>query len=430
MCDEGAAKTVMTRKLFDIIEQNNPSDIAIEHYEGSKVYSVTGPLQITGLATVKKVKINNETILDNVKILVANKLKHFNIFMGRDLITRTEKFKQPTDLLKAMVQQAEKEVLETSSGEDEKPDNHTIERSHQVQEFEVTRYDTSVSPESENTNITDFLSRLSNENIDNKKYRDFEDVLIAFLDHSVENTEQPESATEQINKPSRITQPDVIKCAEGLSSKPCSENTDEFEVYRQEQANDEDITWAIELVKLHKGKKPAVKEFTNNTRQSFYRNYSSLRVIKDLLYHESKDSRGITTLRFVLPDQSVAPVLKKIHGSTYGAHMGRKKSKAKMLTRFFRPNLRKRIENFVKTCHACQVAKMATTQKAPTQFLQPERTYQIVTSDYAGPFTKKAECNEYSQVMVDQSHNDTHKDVSLEEGGDVWRAKTYNKKYS
>ena len=48
MCDEGAAKTVMTRKLFDIIEQNNPSDIAIEHYEGSEVYSVTGPLQITG----------------------------------------------------------------------------------------------------------------------------------------------------------------------------------------------------------------------------------------------------------------------------------------------------------------------------------------------------------------------------------------------
>jgi len=37
--------------------------------------------------------------------------------MGRDLITCTEKFKHPTDLLKAMVQQAEKEVLETSSGE-------------------------------------------------------------------------------------------------------------------------------------------------------------------------------------------------------------------------------------------------------------------------------------------------------------------------
>ena len=73
--------------------------------------------------------------------------------MGRDLITRTEKFKQPTDLLKAMVQQAEKEVLETSSGEDEKPDNRTIERSHQVQEFEETRYEASVSPESKENNV-------------------------------------------------------------------------------------------------------------------------------------------------------------------------------------------------------------------------------------------------------------------------------------
>ena len=61
-------------------------------------------------------------------------------------------------------------------------------------------------------------------------------------------------------------------------------------MYRKEQAKDEDITWAIEQVKLHKDKKPSVKEFTNNTRQSLYRNYSSLRVINDLLYHEFEDS--------------------------------------------------------------------------------------------------------------------------------------------
>jgi hypothetical protein len=72
MCDEDAAKTVMTRKLFDMIEKDNSSSITIEQYEGSEVYSVTGPLQITGLATVQKVKINNETTLDNVSILVAN----------------------------------------------------------------------------------------------------------------------------------------------------------------------------------------------------------------------------------------------------------------------------------------------------------------------------------------------------------------------
>ena len=44
MCDEGAAKTVMTRKLFDMIERDSPSSITIEQYEGSEVYSVTGPL--------------------------------------------------------------------------------------------------------------------------------------------------------------------------------------------------------------------------------------------------------------------------------------------------------------------------------------------------------------------------------------------------
>ena len=51
MCDEGAARTVrklfdlfqllMTRKLFDIIEQNNPSGIIIEKQKRSEVYSVT-----------------------------------------------------------------------------------------------------------------------------------------------------------------------------------------------------------------------------------------------------------------------------------------------------------------------------------------------------------------------------------------------------
>ncbi len=81
--------------------------------------------------------------------------------------------------------------------------------------------------------------------------------------------------------------------------------------------------------------------------------------------------------------------------------MGRKKTTAKMLTRFFRPNLRERIEKFIRTCHTCQLIKVVPTQKAPIQFLQPERTNQIVTSDYAGPYPKTARGNQYIQVIVD-----------------------------
>ena len=89
--------------------------------------------------------------------------------MGRGLINRTEKFKYPTDLLNAMVQQAEQEVLETSSEEDEKPDNrYTDDRSQQVQGVEETRHGTSVSPETtENKvermrqNIQEMMSKCS-----------------------------------------------------------------------------------------------------------------------------------------------------------------------------------------------------------------------------------------------------------------------------
>ena len=65
--------------------------------------------------------------------------------------------------------------------------------------------------------------RLPDENIVNDEDGAFEDLLIAFLDHSEgDNTEQPESTSEQINDPSR-TQLDIMRCTEELSSEPCPE---------------------------------------------------------------------------------------------------------------------------------------------------------------------------------------------------------------
>ena len=85
----------------------------------------------------------------------------------------------------------------------------------------------------------------------------------------------------------------------------------------------------------------------------------------------------------------------------YGADMGRKKTTVKMLTRFFKPNLRENIENFVKTCYTCKVVKVGPTKKAPIQFLQPERTNQIITFDYAGPYPKTVRGNQCIKVIVD-----------------------------
>ena len=191
------------------------------------------------------------------------------------------------------------------------------------------------------------------------------------------------------------------RCIEVIASDPDSSNLDEYDIYTQEQTRDEDIRWAIQLILENREDRPRIQTFDNETRKALHRNYRDLRVINGLLYHEAEDEDGRTRFRFVLPKQSLIPVLDKVHTSIFGAHLGRKKTVKKMITRFYRPALRQETEEYIRTCHSCQIIKVTPTKRALLNFLKPEHPNQIISSDFAGPFNKTKRGNKYIQVICD-----------------------------
>jgi acetoin utilization deacetylase AcuC-like enzyme len=103
--------------------------------------------------------------------------------------------------------------------------------------------------------------------------------------------------------------------------------------------------------------KPKLKDFENQVQAEFYREYDNFRLVDDILYRVKQDKNGFNRTQFVLPKQISQESITKIHSSTYGAHLGRKKTCNKVIERMYRPDLKNEVIEIVKTCDVCQKIK-------------------------------------------------------------------------
>lgn len=68
--------------------------------------------------------------------------------------------------------------------------------------------------------------------------------------------------------------------------------------------------------------------------------------VSEAVFNEDPDG-GNVTLKYVLPQQSIQTVLHHIYASVYGAHLGRKKTRNRILERIYRPFLMQKKINII-----------------------------------------------------------------------------------
>jgi hypothetical protein len=88
--------------------------------------------------------------------------------------------------------------------------------------------------------------------------------------------------------------------------------------------------------------------------------------------------------------------------SVYNAHLGRKKTMAKIIERMYRPNLKADVIQVVKTCDTCQKIKRDFSKKlAQLLILTPVKPNQLITTDIGGPLKETVRGNKYFLVIID-----------------------------
>ncbi|RNA01670.1 hypothetical protein BpHYR1_003224, partial [Brachionus plicatilis] len=90
-----------------------------------------------------------------------------------------------------------------------------------------------------------------------------------------------------------------------IAKEPSSETDNEYITYRTEQLKDDDLVWAIELIKANGDKKPEISKFNNLTQKLLLKQYYKLRLIEGILYRMYENEEGFYVTQFVLPAQAV-----------------------------------------------------------------------------------------------------------------------------
>jgi hypothetical protein len=115
-----------------------------------------------------------------------------------------------------------------------------------------------------------------------------------------------------------------------------------------------------------RGVKPAWSDISKYSPEDkyYWNHWDSLYVKNNILFIKFENESGKETIcQIVLPKALRKFVLKQVHDSVTGGHLGIAKTLSKVTSRFFWHKMRKNVEVWCKTCDLCASRKMP--QKKP-----------------------------------------------------------------
>ncbi|XP_072142419.1 uncharacterized protein [Dermacentor andersoni] len=135
---------------------------------------------------------------------------------------------------------------------------------------------------------------------------------------------------------------DALASDTGSLLSPASKNFDQLlrvdrESLAAEQKNDGS------LAKLH-----------HTAKEGITRRNVKIQERGGLLYRHYRDRKCRILDEFVVPSKYREDLLSLCHGNGWSGHLGKNKSKGRLLMEYYWPGCFKEVENFVRSCYACQ----------------------------------------------------------------------------
>ena len=106
--------------------------------------------------------------------------------------------------------------------------------------------------------------------------------------------------------------------------------------------------------------------------------------------------------QLVLPKVCRQVALVMAHDIPIAGHLGRDKTRQRLLRRFFWPSVFREVEEYCRTCGICQKATKKGVQKAPlVSLLIVSEPFSRIAMDIVGPLIRSRSGNKYVLVLCD-----------------------------
>ena len=199
------------------------------------------------------------------------------------------------------------------------------------------------------------------------------------------------------------------KEVENDSDNSDSETDEEAEKVNKEKPflnyipNYKDITWSLRELLEHQRKDPfclEVLEVLEKKQVQKIKDVAEFFVLDKILYkHRKVDTRASNLVNYVIPSDMMNKAINSIH---YNTHAGIENSLFNFRLRYFHPNERTFIKNFIKNCQVCKILK--TSLDTPIKLLNapvPTKPFETVSFDFVGPFVTTDNHNRYILSITD-----------------------------
>ncbi len=160
----------------------------------------------------------------------------------------------------------------------------------------------------------------------------------------------------------------------------------------------------IEQVKLEQSKDPVIQQKIKEIQQHHHLDNSYILHDGLLCKLMSANSRSTTKFKVIyLPSSMIDSLLKAYHADPLGGHFGIQRTYLKLKNKFWWPEMKQSIIDYIKSCLLCQQYNISRVKKpgrlCPIEV--PEGPFQLIGIDFCGPFNRTPRDNQYVLCITD-----------------------------
>lgn len=155
----------------------------------------------------------------------------------------------------------------------------------------------------------------------------------------------------------------------------------------ERQQSDPNIKFVADA--LTQGSRPQHSEVIalSPTCRHYWSLWQSLELHDGCLYKRFHKRNGVGSyLQLIVPNGCKETILYQMHNNLLSGHLGEKKTREKIMDRFYWYNLRDDVRQWVKTCLECQANKKPIKlPRAPLGTMSVGTPFDRLSTDYLGP---------------------------------------------